>query len=527
MPGTVLPELNAGSRREGIAARRGLSREVAVGLAFTLVVGLLLALSVMCIDLLSAARAYIGGESLWSKGQKSAVQHLLVYAETRDPAAWSQYTAAIAVPLADRVAREALDRPVLDKAAVLQGFVGGGIHPDDVPGMVRLYRWFGTLPFMRRVILTWAEGDERISELTTLAHDLHRQVAVAESVATLRESQTRLRRLDDQLTALEVRFSADLAAAARIAEFGFTLGLLLIATTLVTGAMLFTRRQAADGRRYEAALRASEEALRRANEQLEQRVAIRTAELTDANEKLRSLDRLKSEFLATISHELRTPLNAILGFSGLLRDGRSGPVTLDQQRKLTMVHTSGQQLLSLINDLLDVSRIEAGRMDLHHERFDLADVIDELAAALQPTADAKGLALQCTCTPRPLAMRGDRLKCVQVLLLVARNAVKFTAEGHVDVAAHSDGSNARIRIRDTGIGIGAHQVPLLFEAFRQLDSGLRRAHDGVGLGLYLARQLVLLMGGNIEVESEPGQGSCFTVTLPLIAKTQAEGRQAI
>jgi signal transduction histidine kinase len=512
----VLP-LAAGARHDGAARQRGLSREAAVGLAFTLVIGMLIALSVLFIDLLSAARAYIGGESLWSKGQKSAVQHLLVYAETHDDSAWSQYRAAIAVPLADRQAREALDRPVLDEAAVRQGFIGGGIHPDDVPGMVRLYRWFGTLPFMRRVILTWSEGDERIAELTTLAHDLHRQVAVAEGIAALRGSQARLRQLDDQLTALEVRFSNDLAEAARIAELGFAFGLVLIACTLVSGALLFTQRQALKGRRYEAALRASEEALRRANEQLEQRVAARTAELRDANDKLRSLDRLKSEFLATITHELRTPLNAILGFSALLRDGHSGPVTSSQQRKLGMVHESGERLLSLINDLLDVSRIEAGRMDLHHEPFDLADVIDELAATLQPAAEAKRLALRCRCSQRPLPMNGDRLKCLQVLLLLARNAVKFTSEGRIVIEAGIEDGKACIRISDTGIGIAPQQLPLLFEAFRQLDSGLRRAHEGVGLGLYLCSQLVTLMGGAIDVQSVPGQGSCFTVRLPLQA----------
>jgi signal transduction histidine kinase len=511
----VLPGVGAGARPADTTRRRGISREAAVGLIFTLVIGMLVALSVLFIDLLSAARAYIGGESLWSKGQKSAVQHLLVYAETRDESAWAQYRTAIAIPLADRQAREALDRPLLDEAAVRQGFVGGGIHPDDVPGMVRLYRWFGTLPFMRRVILTWSEGDERIAELTTLAHDLHRQVAVAEGLAALRASQARLRQLDDQLTALEVRFSTDLAEAARIAELGFTLGLVLIACTLVSGALLFTHRQAVKGRHYEAALRASEEALRRANEQLEQRVDARTAELSDANDKLRSLDRLKSEFLATITHELRTPLNAILGFSALLRDGHAGPITANQQRKLGMVHASGERLLSLINDLLDVSRIEAGRMELHHEPFDLADVIDELAATLQPAADAKQLALHCSCAQRPLPMHGDRLKCLQVLLLVARNAVKFTAAGRVMIEADVQAGDARIRTSDTGIGIAPQQLPLLFEAFRQLDSGLRRAHEGVGLGLYLCRQLVTLMGGTIDVQSVPGEGSCFTVRLPL------------
>ena len=491
-----------------------LTREAAVGLAFTLVVGLVVGLSVLFIDLLSAARAYIGGESLWSKGQKSAVQHLLVYAETHDEADWAQYRAAISVPLADRQAREALDRPVVDHAVVMQGFVGGGIPPDVVAGMVRLYRWFGQLPFMHRVITTWAEGDERIAELSALAGTLRLQVAAPDGAPLLRQTQARLRRLDDQLTALEVRFSSSLAEAARLAELGFTAGLLLLALTLVAGALAFTHRLADRGRRYEAALHASEAALRQANEQLEQRVAERTTELTHANTRLLELDRLKSEFLATISHELRTPLNAILGFSGMLRDGRSGPVSTEQQRQLGFVHASGQHLLSLINDLLDVSRIEAGRMGLHNEDYDLAEVMAEVWTTLQPAAEAKGLALLFSAPPQPMTLHGDRRKCCQVLLNLAGNAVKFTAEGQVQLEAEADGEWVQIRISDTGIGIGTHQLPLLFEAFRQLDGGLRRAHDGVGLGLYLSRQLATLMGGSISVKSEASVGSVFTVTLP-------------
>ncbi|HSW05012.1 sensor histidine kinase [Aquabacterium sp.] len=615
--------------------RRPLSREAAVGLAFSLVIGLLLLLALLFIDLQSAVRAYIGGESLWSKGQKSAVQHLQSYAETRAPADWQRYQQAIAVPLADRRAREALDRPVLDMAVVRQGFVAGGIHPDDVPGMVRLYRWFGSLPFMARVIGIWAEGDQRIADLGAVAQQLREQLAAGAAPPALRATLDSLRALDGELTALEVRFSYSLADAARTAQLIFTLSLVSLAAVLGGLALGFTRRQAGLGARHLAALRESEtrlrslwettqdsvliidrdsrirfcnpaveatfgwrpdeligqpltmiqplalrpahaagmarylaggrrrldwsaveipalhrsgrefpievafsqmwlqgqpcfvgflrdisrrkqaeDALRAANEQLEQRVAERTAELTRANERLRELDRLKSEFLATMSHELRTPLNAILGFSGLLRNGRSGPLNPEQQRQLGLVQGAGTHLLALINDLLDLSQIESGRMALRREAFDLAEVLAEVCQTLQPAAQAKQLLLHDDIAPGALGMRGDRRKVYQVLLNLAHNGVKFTDHGEVVLRAHREGGEMRITVADTGIGIPFEQQPLLFEAFRQLDGSLSRRREGTGLGLYFSRRLVGLMGGSITVDSTPGRGSVFSVTLP-------------
>ncbi|HET7526740.1 MAG TPA: ATP-binding protein, partial [Burkholderiaceae bacterium] len=257
----------------------------------------------------------------------------------------------------------------------------------------------------------------------------------------------------------------------------------------------------------------AERAVHDSNERLEQRVAERTRELREANERLMELDRMKSQFLATMSHELRTPLNSILGFTSLMREGLSGPLTDEQRRQLGFVHASGEHLLALINDLLDLSRIESGRMDVAAGPFDFAAVAAEVGVNLKPLIKQKGLRLEFA-MPGSLPLVGDRRKCYQVLLNPANNAVKFTEHGHMRIEAGLREGRLHARVADTGIGIRPEQLKLLFEAFRQLDGSPRRLYEGTGLGLHLCRKLLDLMGGDIEVHSEFGAGSRFSFSLP-------------
>ncbi len=264
-----------------------------------------------------------------------------------------------------------------------------------------------------------------------------------------------------------------------------------------------------------------EQALRRAHDDLEQRVRERTAELTAANDRLRELDRLKSEFLATMSHELRTPLNAIIGFTGLVKDEVTGPLNPEQKRQLSMAYSSSKHLLGLINDLLDVSRIEAGGFKLNRDAFDFAGVVTEAAGQIRPLADAKHLALRTQMPPGALPMLGDRRRCLQILLNLAHNAVKFTEQGTVGIIVRTQPEAICIDVTDTGVGIPPEHLALLFGAFRQLDTSARRNREGTGLGLYLCRKLLNLMGGAISVESSPGKGSRFSVSLPRNAAPDA------
>jgi PAS domain S-box-containing protein len=257
----------------------------------------------------------------------------------------------------------------------------------------------------------------------------------------------------------------------------------------------------------------AEQAIQEAQARLEQRVAERTQELSQANQRLLEVDRLKSEFLATMSHELRTPLNSILGFAELLRQGGAGPVNEEQRRQLDFVHGSGEHLLALISDLLDLSRIESGRMEVAHEAFDFAELADQVVSQLSQAADRKSIRLSLQAA-RPMPWAGDRRKVYQVLLNLAGNALKFTERGEVTIVADASPEALSFEVRDTGIGIAPEQLPKLFQAFHQIDSGLGRVHEGTGLGLYLTRKLLELMGGRIEVQSAPAQGSRFRVVLP-------------
>jgi signal transduction histidine kinase len=264
------------------------------------------------------------------------------------------------------------------------------------------------------------------------------------------------------------------------------------------------------------------EALCRARDELEQRVLERTAELVQANQRLEELDRLKSQFLATMSHELRTPLNSIIGFTGILRKGFAGPVTEEQEKQLGMVFGSARHLLSLINDLLDLSRIEAGKVEIESERFNFVEVIEEVVRSLTPLAGQKHLRLATDLPGRAIEIVGDRKRSYQVLLNLANNAVKFTDHGEVKITARADQDQLRVCVADTGIGIKPEQMGMLFEAFRQLDGTARRVYEGTGLGLHLCRRLLTLMHGEIGAESEFGKGSRFTFTLPRHSNGQPE-----
>jgi PAS domain S-box-containing protein len=261
--------------------------------------------------------------------------------------------------------------------------------------------------------------------------------------------------------------------------------------------------------------RRAEEQLRESHDALERRVLERTAELSAANERLKELDRLKSQFLASMSHELRTPLNSIIGFTSLLRKGLTGPVNAEQTKQLEIVQTSASHLLALINDLLDVSRIEAGRADLEREPFDFVGVLNEVMRLLEPMANRKALEVIAEAPAPAIPMKGDRKRTLQVLLNLANNAVKFTENGRVTIRVTVEQDTLRVAVADTGIGVRPEHLGMLFEAFRQLDGSAKRVYEGTGLGLHLCRKLLDLMGGEIRVESVFGKGSCFTFAMPL------------
>ncbi|OGW35753.1 MAG: hypothetical protein A2010_03020 [Nitrospirae bacterium GWD2_57_9] len=238
-------------------------------------------------------------------------------------------------------------------------------------------------------------------------------------------------------------------------------------------------------------------------------------DLAAAKERAEQADRLKSAFLATMSHELRTPLNSIIGFTGILRQGLAGPLNDEQRKQLEMVQQSSEHLLDLINDVLDISKIEAGQLQVGAAPFDLKASILKIVRTVQPLARKKGLELTVSIAEPVGVIISDQRRAEQILLNLLSNAIKYTEKGQVRVDCSVRDGFVRTEVGDTGIGIREEDMLKLFRPFHQVETGLTRRYEGTGLGLSICKRLVELLGGKISAESEPGRGSTFCFTLPL------------
>ncbi len=237
---------------------------------------------------------------------------------------------------------------------------------------------------------------------------------------------------------------------------------------------------------------------------------------------LQEASRMKSEFLANMSHELRTPLNGIIGFAEFLVDGKPGPLNPKQKEYLGDVLNSGRHLLQLINDVLDLAKVEAGKMELNPEPFALVQAIEEVCAVAKPLAQKKAIQITLDVAPQLGKVTLDQQKFKQVLYNLISNAIKFTDEGgKVHIHAEPAGTDRfTLTVQDTGIGIKPEDIQRLFHEFEQLESGASRRYEGTGLGLALTRKIVELQGGVISVQSEVGTGSTFSVVLPLVIREE-------
>jgi PAS domain S-box-containing protein len=237
-------------------------------------------------------------------------------------------------------------------------------------------------------------------------------------------------------------------------------------------------------------------------------------ELAIEKEKAETADRLKSAFLATMSHELRTPLNSIIGFTGILLQGMVGPLNDEQTKQLGMVRNSAQHLLSLISDILDISKIEAGQLAMSLGEVNVRTSVEKVAQIVRPLADKKGIEFRLSVAPEVDKVRTDQRRMEQILLNILSNAVKFTEKGSVEMSCTTSAGEVVFRVEDTGIGIDPSDIDGLFKPFQQIDTGLSRKYEGTGLGLSICKKLVELLGGRIWVESLAGRGSVFGFTLP-------------
>ena len=589
---------------------------VAVFVAMTILQASVAALS---IQLLSTVRAYVAGESLYSKAQKDAQIYLLDYAEKHREVDYARFTAALAIPLGDQAAREALQQSEPDVEAARRGFLAGGNHPDDIDGLIRMFRWFQHVPFMSRPIATWTEGDRTIGEMRAMVERAHESIRTGEAhpdavQAMLLQSPN----FNDSLTRLTGEFSAQLGEASRTTQ-RLLLGLnTCIAVLLMISGLGFVRRtirmQATSDLRMERLIQAVTEGVVAVDEDRKIVLFNRAAETmfgVEANEALggpidrfvehlaiandaatevvpssagslqaltgrkrdgrafpieASLSRLqtaqgtlttivlrditvrivadaerralealeasskaKTEFLSRMSHELRTPLNAVIGFSQLLRLDATKPLSSGQLERVQHVENAGAHLLALVNDVLDLSRIESGEMSVSSQAVPLLRVIEEAATMVSPLVTKAGvevfLAAELPASdsslhadarrapPGDVWVDADPVRLRQVLVNLLSNAVKYNRPGgRVALTWRRSKNGCEILITDTGQGIPADQLAGLFQPFNRLGAESSTV-EGTGIGLVLSRQLAEMMGGTLTVTSTFGVGTCARLSL--------------
>lgn len=269
----------------------------------------------------------------------------------------------------------------------------------------------------------------------------------------------------------------------------------------------------------------SQQELEKHREHLEDLVKERTSTLEQAYDDLKvardeaiRATKVKSEFLAKMSHELRTPLNSIIGFTGIIKDGLAGPVSDEQAKQLAMVYESATHLLNLINDILDISKVEAGKTELHYESFNLENIFDEVKNVISPlltSKDKNNIKLVYNLDCQSNHIYSDKGKIRQILLNLLSNAIKFTHKGTVSLTCRLEDSNLYFVVEDTGIGIPEDKQAHIFETFHQVDNSTVRSHEGTGLGLAITKQFIELMGGTISLQSKKNFGTKFEVCIPV------------
>ncbi|NLI09830.1 MAG: hypothetical protein GX447_03620 [Elusimicrobia bacterium] len=264
----------------------------------------------------------------------------------------------------------------------------------------------------------------------------------------------------------------------------------------------------------------AEEKLEALNKELEVKVKERTEDLEKALKRAEEADKLKSAFLAVMSHELRTPLNSIIGFTGLMLKELPGPLNEEQKKQLFMVKESSSHLLSLINDVLDISKIEADQIEIFEEEADLREILEKTSLLIEPLASKKNLKIEKKFSSLPNPVFTDKRRLEQILINLLNNSVKFSEKGKIEYEAGFDGKELIFKIKDNGIGIKEEDIIKLFKPFSQIENGSDRNHEGTGLGLAISYKLAKILGGNLKAESVYGKGSVFTLALPYKGKNE-------
>lgn len=505
-----------------------------VGVMALLIASELLTL-LFAMDVLSAVRSFVGGEGIWSKGQKDAVHALHRYAFTGDDQFYHEFHNQLRISRGDRAARLELEKPHVNMDAVREGFMRGQIHEDDIPGLVKLIRRFYWVDYIRDALAIWRQADEGIGELERAGEHLHDvYVRTKGDRKAVDKALNQIDVLNERLTKLEVRFSEVLGEGSRWLEHVLMVLLILAVLTVESTGLFLTITFSRNLSRSLKELTETSQKIGLGN--FEVKLPVRSkdelGQLAGAINKMssdlknstwqrlraESASEVKSQFLANMSHEIRTPLGVIIGLTEMLKDPQLD--WKDQLRYVETIERTGKNLNRIINDILDLSKVEAGHLEIERTTFDLSDFVAEISNMLLIRAAKTSNLMKFV--PRgelPKDISTDRTRLRQILVNLVNNSLKFTDHGKVTITYYVRGSDLIFDVVDTGAGIEEADREKLFDAFVRTDGASGTRSEGTGLGLMLSRQLARALGGEVNlIDSRPGKGSHFRASVSLAAK---------
>lgn len=437
---------------------------------------------------MSGIRSYVGGEGLWSKGQKAAIINLTKYANSHEESDYLEFLKHTQVQLGDRQARLEMNKPNPDMAVVKEGFIKGGNHPNDVGDLYFLYRQFKGISYMKSAVQIWTDAEVEINNLLRVGKRIHELVSAPLPSTTAAEAQARNAELslllgqvysiDTRLTVLENQFSATLGEGSR--QITKTLLTTTIATTCLLGLLSLT-------------------------------VAIM---ITKA---IVRLDKQKSEFVSLASHQLRTPLTAINWSAESLLAGSTNNLTPDQKKSAKRLHESGQRMSALIGDLLRVSSLDLGTYQPEEKDVKICGTLETVIHDQQKKIKQKNISLVTHLDPEIPVIKTDEQLLSIVLQNLISNSVKYSREeGRIEISVEAKKGYVLIRISDNGIGIPEKQQTQIFSKLFRADNAVERnLNEGTGLGLYIAKAMTSRLGGKIWFKSVENSGTDFYVKIPM------------
>lgn len=465
-------------------------------------------------SVLSSLRAYVGGEGLWAKAQKNAILSLNRYAATRDEADYKSFESCLIVPLGDRRARLALQRPEPDVAAAESGFLQGGNHPDDVHGLAMTFLRFRRVSYIKRAVGYWTQGDALVIELQASAAALHKAVA-AGSAADVRRLLARIGAINEGLTEAENRFSYSLGEGSRWAQR--TLLETMLAGSLLLAALSLWLSLLISGAIAAGVRGLSQAAGRAAKGDLTARVRRESDDelggLADVfNRMVGELERSNADleaFAFTAAHDLQEPLRKIVGFSEVLESRAGAALDGEMRDVLNRIVGATKRMQGLIDDLLKYSRV--ARRGEAMRAVPAGAALERALSNLETAIKESGASVTGGELP---TVNADESQLVQLLQNLVGNAVKFRAARppEVRVSAERRGGEWVFAVRDNGIGFEMRDSERIFTVFERLHS--RAEYPGTGIGLAICKKIVERHGGRIWAESQPGRGSAFFFTLP-------------